>query len=382
MVTSVRPIDRRAFLTGLAGITAGVALGSPSLAARPLQSALFDRDQQFFASALKKPDGRFAISILDEAGQELAQVGLPDRGHGIAVSPDRQTLVAFARRPGTFALIIRPFDGSEPKLISSIKGRHFYGHGCFSSDGRLMYAAENDYEVGRGVIGIYDLSGQQVTRIGEFETFGIGPHEILLSGDQKTLIVANGGILTHPAKPREKLNLETMAPSIVFLDAKTGDLIAKHQIASDLHQLSLRHMAQDTAGRVWIGGQFEGPETQTPPLIATCAKDTPLHLHNIAAEIASGLQNYIGSVTANKDGSVIATSAPRGGKVLFWKADTMSFIGAQSIPDGCGIAPIDQQGFLISDGNGGLSYLDETPGSPLVLTRAHGTSWDNHMTAI
>lgn len=382
MATRVRPIDRRAFLTGLAGTTAGVAVGSPYLAARPVQSALFDLAQQFFASAQKKPDGRYAISVLDDAGQELAQVGLPGRGHGIAVSPDRQTLVAFARRPGTFALIIRPFDGSEPKLISAIKGRHFYGHGCFSGDGRLMYAVENNYEARRGTIGIYDLSGQQATRIGEFETFGIGPHEILLSTDQKTLMVANGGILTHPAKPREKLNLETMAPSIVFLDAATGDLITQHQIALHLHQLSLRHMTQDATGRVWIGGQFEGPETETPPLVATCGKDTPLRLHDIPAKITSGLQNYIGSVTANKDGSVIATSAPRGGKVLFWKADTMNFIGAQSIPDGCGIAPIDQQGFLISDGNGGLSYLDDTTGPPLVLARTPGTSWDNHMTAI
>ena len=41
--------------------------------------------------------------------------------------------------------------------IPSIEGRHFFGHGVFSPDGKLLYATENDFEAARGVIGVYDV---------------------------------------------------------------------------------------------------------------------------------------------------------------------------------------------------------------------------------
>ena len=44
-------------------------------------------------------------------------------------------------------------------------------------------------------------------RVGEFPTHGVGPHELLLLGDGRTLAVANGGIETHPDFGRAKLNI-------------------------------------------------------------------------------------------------------------------------------------------------------------------------------
>jgi len=373
--------SRRGFLTALGGLAAMPAFSGLPLAASLLEKNAGD-DARLFASAYKTADGSFGIGLLDDYGQILGRITLPGRGHGMAVSPDRRRFVAFARRPGTFALLVRPFEDPEPVVLVSEPGRHFYGHGCYSADGRLLYAVENDFAAARGVVGVYDVSGRLPRRIGEIPSHGTGPHDIALSADGTTLVVANGGIETHPDRAREKLNLETMRPSVVFLEAGTGTLVVRHQLDASLHQLSLRHMALDQKGRAWVGGQYEGPSRDVPPLVAVFAPDETPKLTEIPAVLAGKLENYIGSVAANRAGNVIATSAPRGGQTLFWNAETGDFLGAQTIPDGCGVAPADQGSFLISDGNGGLSYVSE-PGTPSeVLSRPPGFSWDNHLVAI
>lgn len=373
--------SRRGFLTALGGLAAAPAFSGSPLAASLLEKTAAD-DARLFASAYKMADGSFGIGLLDDYGQVLGRITLPGRGHGIAVSPDRRRFVAFARRPGTFALLVRPFEDAEPGVLVAEPGRHFYGHGCFSADGRLLYAVENDFAAARGVVGVYDVTGQSARRIGEFPSHGTGPHDIALSSDGKTLVVANGGIETHPDRAREKLNLDTMQPSVVFVDAGTGDLVVQHQLDASLHQLSLRHMALDGKGRAWVGGQYEGPSSDTPPLVAVFAPDDMPRLTEIPAVLTGKLENYIGSVAANAAGDVVATSAPRGGRTLFWNAGTGEFLGAQSIPDGCGVAPADQGSFLISDGNGGVSYVGEPGAPPEVLSRPPGFSWDNHLVAI
>ncbi|MFD1697573.1 DUF1513 domain-containing protein [Roseibium aestuarii] len=372
-------ISRRAFLAGLGGTGFLAASGLRASASGAPLLDLGALDAPLFASARREANGSYALAIVDDAGQLLARVGLPGRGHGMAVSPDRRRIMAFARRPGTFAVVIDPFETREPQVISSIKGRHFYGHGTFSPDGRLVYAPENDYEAVRGVVGIYDVSGREVRRIGEIDTHGVGPHDVMLIDGGRTMVVANGGIQTHPGRPREKLNIPTMQPSIVYLDMENGDLLARHELTHDLHQLSLRHMALDATGQVWVGGQFEGDLSLAPPLVARMTRDRAPILTELPGPLATGLQSYIGSVVANASGEVIATSAPRGNKVLFWKAATGELLATKDVPDGCGVAPIDQDSFLISDGTGALTYLEDVRLPADILSRANGVAWDNHM---
>lgn len=377
--TNITAFSRRGLLAALGGLAtlplfAKTGFGN-SLLSVPVDTPLF-------ASAFKDASGGYGIAILDDIGQIQAQITLPARGHGVAVSGDGQCLAAFARRPGTFAVVAWPFSERPLQTLVAAEGRHFYGHGCFSKDGRLLYAVENDFENARGVVGIYDVRGANVTRLGEIDSHGIGPHEVLMSSDGRTLIVANGGIETHPDRAREKLNLQTMSPSVVFLDAGTGDLLAEHRLDPSLHQLSLRHMALDEQGRAWVGGQFEGPEDETPPLVAVISRDDMPAFSELPSHLTGKLQNYIGSVSVNSDASVIAASAPRGGKVLFWNAATGAFISHQDIPDGCGVAPIDQGSFLISDGNGGVSYVAEAEDGAEILARPPGFAWDNHLTVL
>lgn len=182
-------IDRRAFVKA-AGLTFLAALKPGALMA-------LERADAVYASGMRAADGSFAVATVSERGEIIDLIALPARAHGMAFSKATGKTVAFARRPGTYAMIFDPWNKGEPIVITAREGRHFYGHGTFSPDGKLLYASENDFDANKGMIGIYDARNR-FTRIGEYETYGTGPHDMTVSDDGKLLIVANGGIETHP----------------------------------------------------------------------------------------------------------------------------------------------------------------------------------------
>lgn len=56
----------------------------------------------------------------------------------------RPEAIAFARRLGTFTLVIDCIEGRTLATLSASEGRHFYGHGAVSLDGNLLFTPEND----------------------------------------------------------------------------------------------------------------------------------------------------------------------------------------------------------------------------------------------
>jgi uncharacterized protein len=177
-------IDRRDFLKA-----AGTAFLS-SLTPKALADTL--ASDAVFATAYQKRDGAYGAAIVSEAGKILYAVELPERGHDISFDPASGRSVVFARQPGTFAVVFDPAGRDPPRTIQSQPGRHFFGHGAFSPDGRLLFASENDFDNATGMVGIYDAT-DGFARIGEFPTDGVGPHELLLLDDGRTLAICNGG---------------------------------------------------------------------------------------------------------------------------------------------------------------------------------------------
>ncbi|MFC6491275.1 DUF1513 domain-containing protein, partial [Nitratireductor sp. GCM10026969] len=258
---------------------------------------------------------------------------LEARGHSFAIDAPRRRAVTFARSPGRFAIAFDVDGGTEPVAIAAPPDRHFYGHGIFTPDGKLMLATENDFEGGRGVAGIYDATNG-FRRIGEFPTDGVGPHEAVLLRDGSTLCVANGGILTHPDYGRTKLNLATMAPSLAYIDIASGEVTEKTELAKELHQLSLRHMAVDAAGDVWFGCQYQGEVAERPPLVGRHRRGRDIELFPAPREILHAMQNYVGSVAVDASGTTLATSSPRGGLIVFWDTATGRCLGRRTLADG------------------------------------------------
>ena len=104
-----------------------------------------DAGSPAFLSAAAKPDGGFVLCGIGAGLDIRFEIPLPARGHAAAAHPNRPEAVAFARRPGTFAVVIDCATGAQKAMLTAPEGRHFYGHGAFSSDGGLLYTTENDY---------------------------------------------------------------------------------------------------------------------------------------------------------------------------------------------------------------------------------------------
>ena len=335
-------IDRRGFVKA-----AGIAF----LAGLSPQAAFaLERANAVFASGFRSPDGRFGIALLTESGDIIDRIDLPDRIHGLGYSPASGMAVAFARRPGTFAVVFDVRRQAEPVIISSPEGRHFFGHGHFSPNGRLLYASENDFGAGHGVIGLYDAT-DGFRRIGEFPAHGIGTHDMTVSDDGRYLIIANGGIETHPDFGRTKLNIDHMEPSLVLSDAKTGELVEKHVLPPALRQVSTRHLDTMESGRVWFACQYEGPRNDLPPLVGHFAPGEEMTFVDLPHTVTEGLANYVGAIAVNRRDGLVGLASPKGGVSVTLDAVSGKVIDQAAVPDAAGIAPA-QHGFAVSSYRG------------------------------
>ncbi|MDG4905750.1 DUF1513 domain-containing protein [Mesorhizobium sp. WSM4898] len=359
-------IDRRDFLRAAgAGFAAAMA---PRAWAETLAT------DAVFATAFVRRDGSFGAAVLSEAGKILHTLDLPDRGHDVAFDPVSKRSVVFARQPGTFAMVFDHTGREKPLIIASIAGRHFFGHGVFSPDGALLYATENDFDNAAGVVGVYDARAK-FSRVGEFPTYGTGPHELLLLGDGRALAIANGGIETHPNFGRAELNIATMKPSYALVDRITGDLIEKHELPPALHQLSIRHMDRDRTGTVWFGCQYRGPAIDRPALVGRAARGKQLELLEMPQDVLSGFRNYIGSVAANPDAGTVAVTSPEGNSLAVIDAASGRVIATKSLVEVCGLAP-DGADFMATTGAG------EIVGGAGGTRAEPDYVWDNHVLRI
>ena len=371
-------IDRRRALRLLAGGLAGPLLPA-SVGARATA-----RDTPLYLSARAEAGGGFRVSGFAADGASLFDLPLPGRGHSFAVRPGGREAVQFARRPGGFALVLDLARGAIARPVKAPPDRHFYGHGVFSRDGRLLYATESDFENERGVIGIYDAE-RGYKRQGELPSHGIGPHEIALLSDGETLVVANGGIATHPDLPRVKLNLPTMAPSLCFVDRGSGALRRELTLGPALHRLSIRHLAVSPDDTVAVAMQYEGPAHNRVPLVALQRGTGRLHLLDGPRSVLRAMKNYCGSVCFDPGGGTIAVSAPRGNLVTLWDVGNGRYLSSAAVADGCGVAPGVQPGeFLASSGLGGVIVIDSLSGTTrtLALDSLESARWDNHLVAV
>ena len=371
-------IERRQALRLLAGGVAG------SLLPLQVRARTAAPPARLYLSARADGAGGYRASGFSASGTLLFDLPLPGRGHSFAVRPGGHTAVHFARRPGRFALVVDLARGAVDRRLETPTDRHFYGHGVFSLNGRLLYATENDFSGERGVIGVYD-GADDYRRIGELESHGIGPHDIRLLSDGETLVVANGGIATRPDLPRVKLNLPTMAPSLCLIDRRDGTLLQEQKLAPALHQLSIRHLAVGPKDTVAIAMQYEGPAGDLVPLVALWRSNEGLRLLRGPAAVLRAMKHYCGSVCFDPGGRTIAVSAPRGGLVTFWDVAAAHYLSSARVPDGCGVAPGKEPNeFLASSGPGGVVVIDATSGKvrPFSVSHLENGRWDNHLVAV
>lgn len=361
-------IDRRALLWG-AALTFGLAMAPGRAKA----------DTRLMVSTARLPDRRHAVVAVEPDGTVRFATPLPDRGHEPVIAASRNEVVVMARRPGRFLAVVDLADGTVRRHLSAPDGRHFYGHAVFDGRERLLYTTENDYDGERGVIGVWDAT-DGYARLGEIDAHGIGPHDLALGPDGRTLLIANGGLLTHPDSGRAKLNLDAMEPSLAVVDIATGQAVRRLTLPPELHQLSIRHLAAAPDGTIGFGMQYEGPAGDAVPLAGTWALDGTVTLLSQGTATPADTRNYVGDLAIDATGRYLAASFPRGNRVGVWNLAERRLIGLVTAPDACGLANEPGTDRLwISDGAGEIGPL--TPARSLkrtTITPIAGLAFDNH----
>jgi hypothetical protein len=377
-------IDRRAALA-----LAGGALLSPVFAARVARATGGAGPSSL--SRARKPEeatlllsGRigsdtYAAVALDAAGVERWRHVMPGRAHGVHWRPGHAQAVVVARRPGWWMEVLDAHDGSVLATMEPPEGRHFQGHADFLADGRLV-TTENAYDEERAVLGLWEITPEgRPIRVAEWDAGGVGAHDVLVQPDGDLLWVAIGGILTHPDMGRAKLNLPTMSPALVELDARTGAIRRTTRLDPSRHQLGIRHLALAPDGSLCCALQYEGPEEHYPPLAMVVRPDGAYHLLAQPEDLKVRCRNYTGDVAVNAAGDVMALSCPRGNAVLLWDPRDGRYLGHRETPDLCALGTL-PDGRVVGAGGDGAVRLLETAEvfeafDPLV------SRWDNHLAA-
>ena len=371
-------------------------------------------------------EGGYGVVGVDSERQIVWQTPMSERVHDIVVQPaaddsnvitdanigattaatKAREVVVMGRRPSERFWVLDTTNGDLRHAITAQSDRHFYGHACFSLDGDYLYVTENDTVSLAGKIGVYDAR-QGYQKVKEFDSHGIGPHELVMHPDGETLVIANGGIKTEKAS-RDELNLDSMRPSLAYLNRHDGTLL--EQVVPQHPQMSVRHLDIHRDGTVMIGIQFQGPKHINVPLVLTHQRgDTDFTPLQMPQDQWQCFHQYIASVAVDAEHNLLCVTTPIGGCAAVYDLATRQLIDVVTLPDCAGASVIKaaaadakQAGFIVSDGQGSITALtlhrqttasrkiiEETLDSVIdnswqvsVTAVYHKMSFDNHLQAL
>lgn len=368
-------ISRRTLIAGvgsaflLSGIHGG-ALGKQS------------RRPERWVSACSDNKGNYALGWVSANGQSAHSTMTNFRGHSVLQHGTRPNSIVFiARRPGTRVVEINLSSGDILRSFDCGEHRHLFGHGCFSANGHILYTTEADLKSGEGRIVARDADSYTI--LADWPSGGVGPHEIRMLPGQKTLVVANGGILTHPRSGRKPLNLDSMDSNLAYIDSENGHLLGTFRVEEQ--KSSIRHIDVAADGTVAFAIQLQRKATHPTkhvPLTGVHRPGESLSVLKQPQTLIDRLSDYVGSTAICEETRIAGYASPRGNLALFWNIDSEEFIGYHQLRDVCGLAVSHQhKAFILSNSLGAIRELDH---SSLAERRAkrrqiERVRWDNHL---
>ncbi|ARS50105.1 lipoprotein [Ectopseudomonas mendocina] len=364
-------MQRRAFL--------GLGAAAASLAAAGAFGGwtLFGPSgQPLLLSARDDGEGRHYAVGYRLSGERAFATQVNERCHDVVPHPSLPLALFVGRRPSTESYLIDTRDGRLLQTLHSAADRHFNGHAVFHHGGAWLYATENDTrEPGRGVLGVYRLDGQQLTRDGEHATHGVGPHQLLWMPDGETLVVANGGIRTE-AESRVEMNLDAMEASLVLM-RRDGSLISQERLAEQRN--SIRHLAVARDGTVVSGQQYMGEPLDQVPLLAIKRPGQPYQHFPLGEAQRAAMNQYTASVAIHDELRLLALTAPRGNRFFIWDLDSAQVRLDVPLPDCAGVGAV-ADGFVVTSGQGRCRLYD-CRGQRIVAKALELPAglWDNHL---
>jgi uncharacterized protein len=364
---------RRSFIAGSTLALAGIGTGALLLRTPQRHGTLL--------SAFEDARGDQYVGGLSLERREVFGARIPMRAHGCAVDPtDANRVLFFARRPGTHAFELRRDTLQVRSVFETGTGRHLAGHGMFSADGAVLLTPEHDYENIRGVVAVRDARTCEIVR--EIDTHGIDPHEIAWLPDGRTMLVANGGIMTHPRSFRRKLNIDTMDPSLCAIDTHSGECLEQWRLPD--HLLSIRHLALASDGTAVAGLQYEGERERTPGIVALHRPKGALQLLSAPADEMRKFAGYVASVALSEAHDLITAACPYGSGVACWTLREGRYLGFASATEPYGLSRLADGSILASQRDGSAFGVEESRLDSRFVKFSSSTPirWDDHWVAV
>ncbi len=367
-------LTRRQFLIAAAATSSAAAIGYIPFA---------QSEKQWLVSACTNKHNEHFVAAFDLNGQIISQIKLPARGHDAIAIPNKPGhALVFARRPGTFVLEIDFINGVITHEISAQSHSHFYGHGIISEKHNVLLTSENDFASGNGLIVVRDTQTYQVLE--QYYSGGIGPHQLKLMPNGNSIVIANGGIQTHPEQPRKKLNIDTMASNLAYLNINSGKVEGAYSL--DNHKLSIRHLSVSKQGKVIAGLQYQGAKTDLVPLAISHHGEGSLTYLSASEHIWRQMNQYTASVCIDDKLDISAISCPRADLITYWSLKNDEYLSSEKFSDGAGLTYIDK--IYATSGKGHfitskLARSSQNGDSNSVKSSSFsGLKWDNHLTHI
>lgn len=322
------------------------------------------RDSRIVIAGAENRSGHFFALAVSPENQLHFALPVATRLHGAVQHPVKpERVIVVARRPGTE---LNEIDIREQRIVRRVAagpGRHFYGHAAFTRDGQYLLTTENAYASGTGKIAVRRTD--DYSQVEEYESGGIGPHDLQLLGDGRTLVVANGGIRTHPAEHRRKLNLDSMQPSLVYIDIDSGRLIDEYRL--DNPKLSIRHLRVAADDRVLIALQYEGDPSDVVPLLGLHAGQSSIETLHAPPGIAKRMLGYSSEAAFDATETEIYLALPRAGLLARFDSLSREFIDVIAIEQATSVCadPMNfETGLLVASKTQGLRRPVSGPSRP------------------
>lgn len=359
-------IDRRSFLAGLGAL----AVATRAQAAAPAVRLL---------AAARSPSGVDQVALWSRAGD--VETALAGRGHGVAHFAGMDLFAIAGRRPGHFIDVLDGAGVIEGSHVPQ-QGRIFAGHVAPIGRTRMFLATEIDSETGHGFLTRHRIGANAPDT--QWETHGLGPHDLTFLAGGTRLVVANGGLETAEDRAGAMVDPDTIESSLTILDMKDGRLIAKAALSPALRSLSIRHMAPSPDGTRVAFGMQDKKKDVWRPLVGVIDDTGRVELFDAPKDDPDALKSYVGSVAIDTTGTYVAVTSPHGGRIEAWTLKDGRAIGGLALGDVCGLAADrEPHCFWATSGLGAIRRIAITPqGIEIREGFSSPLAFDNHLVLV
>jgi hypothetical protein len=269
--------------------------------------------------------------------------------HGVSVDPSTPRRAAVFEKKGPGAALVDLQENTLERPIETARSRQFYGHGVFSADGALLYAAETRMDRGlEGVLVVRDA--RSLAELGELPTHGRSPHDCQLAEGGKVLVVANGGGF-HGGGERG---------NIAWIELASGKLLERVEVEDE--RFNAGHFAWTGRDLAVVSAPRDGLPAGQPQRGAVSLRHRagPLVTMRKPAKVMERMIGETLSVVIDEERGVALATHPLGDAVTAWDPGRGALLELLEVPGPRGVAvAADRGSYLLSHLASGVPQLTE-----------------------